>query len=283
MAGLFGFFNFEKEGPGVSKDAPKKKNFFLFFELFFRNFGKFFSLNFITSLLSLPLLTNGLAAVGMTNVTRNIAREKHTFGLSDYFETIKKNWKQGLAVGIINVIVYAVLLLDFYFFYGVNNETLGILGLGLSFSVFIVYTIMNFYIWTLMITFNFTLGQLFKNSFKFVFVNFFKNLLFLFLTALIYALYVVIALAFSGYLFYVVALELIVYALTFPAFWYLMIQFCVFPPIKKFIIDPYYKLHPDADIEKRRDLGLEIEEDSDDDEDEEEETRLLNGNDTDNI
>lgn len=270
MAGLFGFFNFEKEGPGVSKNAPEKKSFFKFFELYFRNFGKFFSLNFITSLLLLPLLTNGLAAVGITNVTRNIARDKHSFGLSDYFETIKKNWKQGLAVGIINVIVYALLFLDLYFFYAVENQTLGVVGLGLSFSVFIVYTIMNFYIWTLMITFNYTLGQLFKNSFKFVFINFFKNLLFLFLTALIYVVYVVFALAFSGYLFYVVTLELIIYALTFPAFWYLMIQFCVFPPIKQYIIDPYYKMHPDADIEKRRDLGLEIEEVEDDEEEEDE-------------
>ena len=30
--------------------------------------------------------------------------------------------------------------------------------------------------------------------------------------------------------------------------------------IKKYIIDPYYEAHPDEDIEKRRDLGIEIEE-----------------------
>ena len=30
MAGFFGLFNYEKEGPGISKDAPKKKPFFAF-------------------------------------------------------------------------------------------------------------------------------------------------------------------------------------------------------------------------------------------------------------
>ena len=32
MAGLFGsFFNYDKEGPGVEKDAPEKKGFIIFF------------------------------------------------------------------------------------------------------------------------------------------------------------------------------------------------------------------------------------------------------------
>ena len=33
-----------------------------------------------------------------------------------------------------------------------------------------------------------------------------------------------------------------------------------FPSIKKYIIDPYYRDHPDEDIEKRKGLGLEVEE-----------------------
>ena len=37
-----------------------------------------------------------------------------------------------------------------------------------------------------------------------------------------------------------------------------MIQYYTFPIIKKFIIDPYYEEHPDEDIEKRRDLGIEV-------------------------
>ena len=32
MAGFFGFLDFTKEGPGVRKDAPQKKAFFVFFE-----------------------------------------------------------------------------------------------------------------------------------------------------------------------------------------------------------------------------------------------------------
>ena len=39
MAGFFGLFNYEKEGPGISKNAPQKKTFIVFFETFSEIFG----------------------------------------------------------------------------------------------------------------------------------------------------------------------------------------------------------------------------------------------------
>ena len=51
-----GFFNFEKEGPGVSKDGPKKKGIFLFFELLGRKIGKFCSINMLYFLISIPMI-----------------------------------------------------------------------------------------------------------------------------------------------------------------------------------------------------------------------------------
>ena len=45
MAGFFGLFNYEKAGPGIRKDAPKKKTFIVFFETYFRNFWKFIPIN----------------------------------------------------------------------------------------------------------------------------------------------------------------------------------------------------------------------------------------------
>ena len=42
----------------------------------------------------------------------------------------------------------------------------------------------------------------------------------------------------------------------FPSFRSFLIQYNVFPEVKKYIIDPYYEEHPDEDIEKRRELGL---------------------------
>lgn len=57
-----GIFNgYLKEGPGVSKDAPEKHRFFLFFELFGRKFTKLIQLNLILFACLLPM------AVGLFN------------------------------------------------------------------------------------------------------------------------------------------------------------------------------------------------------------------------
>lgn len=260
MAGFFGLFNYEKEGPGISKDAPKKKTFIVFFETFFRNFWKFININLVYLLVSLPVITNGLAAAGITNVTRNIARDKHSFGISDFFETIKKNWKQALPAGIINTLIYIILGFDIYFFYFGSEGIMATVGLGISFCMLFIFSVMQYYIWTLMITFNFKLKQIYKNSFKFVFINMKMNLLCFFSVLLIYAVNIAVLFLLKSRFFPVLLLELFLYIILFPCFRYLLVQYCTFPSIKKYIIDPYYAEHPDDDIEKRQNLGIEIQE-----------------------
>lgn len=266
--GFFGFLDFTKEGPGISKNAPKKKAFFVFWETFFRNFFKFVSINLVHVLLSLPILTHGMAFAGITNVTRNIARDKHSFGLSDFFSTIRKNWKQAVAVGIINTIIFYVLTFAIRFYdaeYGQSQSVLSFAGFALSISFLLIFAMMNFYIYTLMITFSFSLKLLYKNSLKFVFVNLWRNLLCGICILAVYAFYIAIFILFGGSA-RILVIELIVAAATLPAFRFLLIQFFTFGSIKKYIIDPYYAEHPDADIEKRRDLGLEVPEEDDDEE-----------------
>ncbi len=259
MAGLFGMFDFTKEGPGIRKDAPKKKAFFAFFETYFRNFFKFVWINLVYVAVSIPIITNGMANAGITNVTRNIARDKHSFGLSDFFETIGKNWKQSLAVGFINVIITLLLGVSIWFYnesYLQTQQTISFLGLCISLSLAAIFAMMNFYIYTLMITFNFSVKTLYANSFKFVFVNLWRNLLCGICLLATYAIYVGIFLIFKNAR--IIIIELIIAIATLPAFTHLLIQFFTFPSIKKHIIDPYYAEHPDADIEKRRDLGLDV-------------------------
>ncbi len=258
MAGFFGLFNYDKEGPGISKNGPKKKTFIVFFETFFRNFWKFMPINLVYILLCAPLVTNGLANVGLTNVARNTARDKHSFGLSDFFETIKKNFKQSLIAGIINTVIFAFLFFDIWFF---NNSEgkFATIGLGIIFAILFVFSIMNFFLWTLIITFDFTLKQAYKNSFKFVFINLKYNLLCVLVNVLVFALNIAILFLVQNYWFFAFLIELLLFVLLYPGFNALLIQYCTFPSIKKYIIDPYYKEHPDLDIEKRRSLGLEVE------------------------
>ena len=53
--GIFSF-NYMKEGPGVDKNAKKKKGFFLYIDIVFRKFFKIMKANFLYLLVSLPYL-----------------------------------------------------------------------------------------------------------------------------------------------------------------------------------------------------------------------------------
>ena len=53
--GLF-FNNYNRPGPGVSKDEPKKKGIALYFQLFFRHFWDFIKENFMFVITSIPML-----------------------------------------------------------------------------------------------------------------------------------------------------------------------------------------------------------------------------------
>ena len=272
--GLFSS-SYYKEGPGVEKNERKKKGFFAFFEIFFRNFWGLFMVGFVYSAISILSLgfANGLAKSGMTHIARSVGREKHSFLFSDFFETIKKNWKQSLALGIINVVFMAILGVDIWYFwsYITNPEVEGmamlqVIGLGVSLAVLIVATFIKYYIWTMTITFSLTIKQMLKNSFQFVFLNFARNLLASVILGLFYLAIFVIYLINGG--FAIVAFIILLGVL--PGFKALLVHFISFPQIKKYMIDPYYAEHKGEDIEKRRALGLDIPDDELENEEKEE-------------
>ncbi|MDD6214717.1 MAG: hypothetical protein PUB42_06015 [Firmicutes bacterium] len=50
------FFNYNKPGPGIDKNAPKKKGIFLYFELLWRKLGKLIQVNMLYFLVSIPVM-----------------------------------------------------------------------------------------------------------------------------------------------------------------------------------------------------------------------------------
>lgn len=255
--GLFGK-NYDTPGKGVSKNERQKRGFFRFFELYFRNFWKLISAQFWCVLLSLPLVTIGLGQVGMAYVCRMAARDKHSFATSDFFDAIKKNWKKALPLGIINLLIFAVLAANFYvliitWMNGNIDKVFAAVIFAAGAFFFTLFSFAKFYQYTLMITFDFKFKTLFKNSWLFATLGIKHNAIIGVTLSLIYIT--------MFWLFTInpevgLPIIIIVGAFLFPSFRMFLIQFNVFPEVKKYIIDPYYEQHPDEDIEKRRSLGL---------------------------
>lgn len=266
MAGLFGFFDYTKSGPGVSKNGPQKKRFFEFWELYFRKFFRLCIADLLYLLVSIPVVTGGMAEVGLTYVTRNYVREKHAFLPDDFFGTIKKNWKQALGMQLLDIVVTAVMAIALWFYgYPIfSAETEGSMMSTILFALMIMivvtWRVMRYYVYLQMITFRMTLKQILKNSLKFVLISLKENFI---ISVVLLAIYAFLALV--AYLFYPLstAIVSVVFLLFVPAFRSFLIQFMIFPVIKRVIIDPYYEEHPDEDIEARRDLNIETNETED--------------------
>lgn len=241
----------------TANTTQQKTSFFRFFELWFQNLWMLVPINFVHCVISMLLIPSGLAQAGIANVTRNLTRDKHSFGLSDYFDTIKANWKQSLIVGILNLLVTVLLCFGLLFYY--NSEGIfSDIALGFLLICFVIFSFMRYYMWTMIITFDLPVSKIYKNSFLLAFVNFKSNL---FVGVIELALYAAVILTVVWIPHFIVLfLGTILAVFILPGFTNLLIQFNTFPTIQKYMIDPYYEAHPDEDISLRRSLSLDVKE-----------------------
>lgn len=284
MAGFFGLFNYAKEGPGVAKNAPKKRAFFAFMDIYGRKFWQLAVAGLLWSVTSLPIVTCGWADAGLTRITRSFSREKHAFLKEDFFESVKKNRRPALIVGIINLVITLILIYNLvtlipimipglYLFLGWAQEdipaardltTLETIVMVVSLMGYVTFTWMKYYIPFLLITFKLKIKQIYKNAFLFAGANMKVNLL---ISVILIALYgvlgfVVLATANTEVNYLVLTIVLALCVSIVPAFRSFLIQYSIFPCIKRLIIDPYYEANPNADKQARLDLNLDVEEDT---------------------
>ena len=109
-------FKYGKAGKGVQKGGPKKKPFFLFWEIFGNKFWKFFQINLIFTLFCLPVVTFGPALAAVTQVMRNFVIGEPIFVFHEFKEAFKKNFKQSIGVGIVDLGLIALLIYNINFY-----------------------------------------------------------------------------------------------------------------------------------------------------------------------
>lgn len=235
---LFGMYDYEKAGSGVSKNAPKKKAFFAFFELYFRKFWKLIRLNLLTYLFCIPIVTIGPALAGMTKVLRNYTLEKNSFIFHDFWKGFTQNWKQSVPVGLLDVLltVSAMAALKVYPEMANNAESGGVLYIVLcviSISFALTVLMMNFYIMPMIVATDLNLSSIIKNSFFLTCVSLKKNVITLLIVAVI-----AFIIGVSAILHITTLIIVPIWPISFLGF---VIMFNSYPQIQKYVIDPYYE------------------------------------------
>lgn len=182
---------------------------------------------------ALVIFTFGLVSVGSTYILRNMVKCEPIFFFHDFFYAIKRNFKQGMIFGIIDVLMMVLLTYDAIFFYANATNTLNTILLGLMLFFILVYFIMRFYVYILIVTFDLPFKKIVKNSFILAIAGMKRNIV---------AVFGIIVLTAVNYFILnnIMPIGIILpFIITF-AVGSFMSAYAAYPVIKKIMIDPYY-------------------------------------------
>ena len=198
---------------------------------------------------SLSLLTFGLVNVGTCYILRNIAKGEPVFVWSDFWYAIKRNIKQALPFGIIDIAIIGVLINNIQkMFLGTgDNNLFTSTMLWSNVVIFILYFFMRYYIYIQMVTFNLSIFKILKNSLIFALLGIKRNIvalggilavLFLEFICLFWLGGVLIPLAVG------LPLLILISAMAY------MKVYAAYYKIKVVMIDPYLETSPEENIEE---------------------------------
>lgn len=280
--GLFSI-NYNKPGPGVSKDAPVKKPFFRFWEVYFRKFFDLIKLNMLFAIPTavtivlvfafgffisginqslsflgyLPFVLLSPFVAGLTFVCRNYAREEHAFILSDFWDAVKNNWKQFLVNGLICYVFYMLMSVAISFYSTqVQQNSLLYVPLVVCLVLAFLFICAQFYIPVMIITFDLSLSKIYKNALIFAIIGLWRNLMLIAIIGVFILVAVIFFLVLPPLAIMVLLVLLIFWAFGFFGF---LVNFAVYPLLVKYIIKPYEKEQED----KKNALGETSEEEED--------------------
>ena len=179
--------NFDAPGPGVAKDAPRKKGLARFFEVLGRDAGSLFKAGLITGVayapvgfavgfglyaLSLPVtllaavaggVLTGPALAGLYDTVMRALRDEPGYWWHTYKRAMKANWRQAIPVGMaLNLLISMQIFLAWALLVGALAGDMATL-VALSLSVMVTAMVATCLLPQLVVM-EMGLGGLFKNA-----------------------------------------------------------------------------------------------------------------------
>lgn len=191
------------------------------------------------------VLTFGWQNIGATYILRGIVRGDPVFPFSDYIYAVKRNWKQGFFLGLIDAAVLFFLGFDFLFFYNQTGSFKMDVMYFAIFAISILYFVMRFYIYQLQITFNLSIRKILKNALIFAVLGVKRNLMAILGIVVLTAIAIAFIALFAALLGGNIAIPLILPFLYYLAFTAFMAAYAAYPIIDRYMIAPY--IHQDSD------------------------------------
>ncbi len=183
---------------------------------------------------ALVIFTFGIVNTGVSYILRNMVRGEPIFFWQDFTYAVKRNFRQGMILGILDCAVIGVLFYNITFTY----FNLGRISFNVSFFgntlLAVVYFVMRYYLYIMLVTFDLSIFKLFKNAFIFVILGFRRNFMAVLGTVC------AVAVTYSLLIVFQPVGMLLPFTILFGT-GAVMGAYAAYPKIKQIMIDPYYK------------------------------------------
>ena len=186
------------------------------------------------ALTALVFVTFGPVNAGTTYILRNALRGEPVFVWSDFWYAVKRNFKQALIFGVIDILMIVMLIYDFVTYRNNIDTNIGMFMFVLCFGISIFYYFIRMYIYPMMVTFDMSILKLIKNGMLFAILGIKRNIMVLLGTIAV----IIIQLLLLGVVMPVAVMLPVL--ITFGLLGFMCI-YGAYPKIKEIMIDPYYK------------------------------------------
>lgn len=181
----------------------------------------------------LVVFTFGIVNLSTTYLMRNIVKGESTSFFADLKYSIKRNWKQGMLLGVIDLIIIALIAYDLLFFYALSTSALYSFFFGVMLIMAMLYIMMRSYMYIMLVTFDLSIFKILKNSFIFALLGFKRNAAAFFAGLAIWILDYMLLMVFMP-VGIILPIMILVSLTTF------MGIYAAYPKVKEVMIDPYY-------------------------------------------
>ena len=180
----------------------------------------------------LVFFTFGLVNLSTYYVMRNIVKGEPSMFLSDVKYAIKRNWKQGMLLGILDLLFICIIIYDLLIFRLSTGSFYSFL-FGVMLIVAMLYSMMRYYMYIMLVTFDLSLWKILKNAFIFSILGFKRNIVAFLATIAVWVIDYVILNTFFP-------LGVILPILFLVSLTNFMGIYAAYPKVKEIMIDPYY-------------------------------------------
>lgn len=184
-------------------------------------------INLMLSFWFTVFLGQGPITAGLTYIVREYGNERPCWYISDFFEQIKLNFKQGFLLWILDIVVICSGFLACLYYTATNMHILTIMIL----CSIIVYILAHIYIYQIMITYKLKLRHIFKNAILISIGKLPRSLLILVCQILVYIVLPILILFYGNDESFLIMLVIEIALL--PSLSAFTINFCIYPTLKK--------------------------------------------------